>query len=300
MGVGPCYSTKAARSGMQMWESLSKETFDRKLRFMAAGYQKRYGSLLNYSVDDEIKKFDSFREHLHPFIVNGVQFIKEAEAAAKGRSDPSILVEGANALMLDICFGTYPYCTSSNTNIGGAFTGTALSHSIPKEVIGVVKAYTTRVGAGPLPTEELDADRQPEPLCRKLQSIGREFGVTSGRRRRCGWLDLVIVKYSTAINDYTALNLTKLDVLDTFDEIKVATAYKIDGEVTTWFPADHNLLDRAEVVYVTLPGWQSTTTGITRWEDLPENAKRYVEFIEGSLGGGSGVSILGRGRIGSI
>ena len=179
--------------------------------------------------------------------------------------------------------GTYPFCTSSNSSLGGAFTGTALPHSVPMEVIGVVKAYTTRVGAGPLPTETLEAGGHPDAVGVKLQEVGREWGVTTGRRRRCGWLDLVIVKYSVAVNDYTSLNLTKLDVLDGFEEIKVAVAYKIDGEMTDWFPADLERLGRAEIVYKTLLGWMTDTTGVSEWEGLPENA-RYVpvcHFVQG-------------------
>lgn len=142
----------------------------------------------------------------------------------------------------------------------------------------MVKAYTTRVGAGPLPTEQLNESGE------KLQSIGREWGVTTSRRRRCGWLDLVIVKFSTAVNHYTAMNLTKLDILDDFPEIQVATAYKLDGRALESFPADLQTLARAEVQYTTLPGWQKPTTGAKNYYDLPKNARAYVEFIEEFLG----------------
>ena len=142
----------------------------------------------------------------------------------------------------------------------------------------MVKAYTTRVGAGPLPTEQLNESGE------KLQSIGREWGVTTSRRRRCGWLDLVIVKFSTAVNHYTAMNLTKLDILDDFPEIQVATAYQLDGRALESFPADLQTLARAEVQYTTLPGWQKPTTGAKSYYDLPKNARAYVEFIEEFLG----------------
>ena len=148
-----------------------------------------------------------------------------------------------------------------------------------------MKAYTTRVGAGPLPTEDLLPNGTPDATGTTLQEVGREWGTTTNRRRRCSWLDLVIVKYSAAINDYTCLNLTKLDVLDGFDTIKVAVAYRIDGEETAWFPASLEALARAEIVYETLPGWKCETTGVTTWNDLPEQAKAYVEFIEKYLGG---------------
>lgn len=173
---------------------------------------------------------------------------------------------------------TYPYLTSSNTGIAGVFSGLALNPFKIKEIIGVVKAYTTRVGGGPLPTEQLNEHGD------KLQSIGREFGVTSGRKRRCGWLDLVIVKYSTAVNHYTALNLTKLDIMDDFPEIQVATAYQLDGQVLGSFPADLQQLARAKIQYTTLPGWQKPTTGAKAYGDLPKNARGYVDFIEDFVG----------------
>lgn len=196
-------------------------------------------------------------------------------------SSTSTLVEGANALMLDIDHGTYPFVTSSCTGLGGAIQGLSLNPTSITSIIGVVKAYTTRVGSGPFPTEQLN------PAGDKLQAVGREFGVTTGRRRRCGWLDLVLCRYSHAINHYTALNLTKLDVLDDFDEIKVGVAYVLpDGtRATGSMPADATVLDKVEVEYVSLPGWKSNTMGVTRYEDLPDNAKKYVEFIEKELGG---------------
>jgi adenylosuccinate synthase len=183
--------------------------------------------------------------------------------------------------MLDLDHGTYPFVTSSSTGLGGAIQGLSLNPTKIKNIIGVVKAYTTRVGSGPFPSEQLNEDGN------KLQSVGREFGVTTGRRRRCGWLDLVLCRYSLAINHYTALNLTKLDILDDFDEIKVAVAYKLpDGtRLESSYPADPVVLDKVEVEYLTLPGWKSNTMGATKYENLPANARAYVEFIEKRLGG---------------
>lgn len=181
--------------------------------------------------------------------------------------------------MLDIDHGTYPFVTSSNTGLGGVLTGTTLGWRSLKEVIGVVKAYTTRVGSGPFPTEQLNADGE------KLQSVGHEVGVTTGRKRRCGWLDLVVVKHSHACNDYTSLNITKLDVLDDFEEIKVATSYSYNGEVLEYFPADLEILGNVEVKYETLPGWKGkSTTGVTSFYGLPANARAYIEFIEKFVG----------------
>ncbi|KAI7018417.1 Adenylosuccinate, partial [Hortaea werneckii] len=194
------------------------------------------------------------------------------ESAVKG--NVRMLVEGANALMLDIDNGTYPYVTSSNTGLGGIFTGLHLSPRKVKEVIGVVKAYTTRVGGGPFPSEQLNEFGE------RLQSVGKEFGVTTGRKRRCGWLDLVLVKFSHTINWYDCFNLTKLDILDDFDEIKVATEYRYKGEKLASFPADLHVLDNMEVIYQTFPGWKSKTVGLKKFEELPVNARKYIEFIE--------------------
>ena len=181
--------------------------------------------------------------------------------------------------MLDIDHGTYPFVTSSNTGLGGVLTGLTLGWRSLKEVIGVVKAYTTRVGSGPFPTEQLNA------VGEALQSVGHEVGVTTGRKRRCGWLDLVVVKHSHACNDYTSLNLTKLDVLDDFDELKVATGYTYQGQVLEYFPADPEILSKVEVQYETLPGWKGKpTTGVTSYYGLPANARAYIEFIEKFVG----------------
>lgn len=179
--------------------------------------------------------------------------------------------------MLDLDHGTYPYVTSSSTGLGGAIQGLSLNPKSIKDVVGVVKAYSTRVGSGPFPTEQINE------MGEKLQVTGREFGVTTGRRRRCGWLDLVMCRYSAAINYYTALNLTKLDILDDFDEIKVAIAYRLDGKETESFPADLEVLEKVEVVYETLPGWKSNTMGVQNWEELPPNAQKYVQYIEKQL-----------------
>ena len=281
-GIGPCYQTKHGRSGLRVGEIFDKEHMDAKLRTMAAGYKKRYGDLLRYDVEAEIRRYDDFRPRLAEYVVDQVPLIEGAE-----RAGTPMLVEGANALMLDIDWGTYPMVTSSNTGIGGVFTGLGLSPFKLKEVIGVVKAYQSRVGGGPFPTE------QKNEIGEKLQSVGREFGVTTGRRRRCGWLDLVLLKYSTAINHYTSFNFTKLDILDVFDEIKVAVAYKVDGQELPTFPATIAVLDRVEPVYKTFPGWKSKTTGIDSYGALPENARRYIEFVEEYTG--VGVKWIGTG-----
>ncbi|KAL8711638.1 MAG: hypothetical protein Q9220_004048 [cf. Caloplaca sp. 1 TL-2023] len=272
-GIGPAYSAKHARSGARIHQIFHKDELDRRLRVLAKSAEKRYGPLEGYNVDEEIARFDTYRDRLRPFVIDAMPLMEDAQS-----QDMNILVEGANALMLDIDHGTYPFCTSSATGIGGVFS-LPLSPFKIKSIIGVIKAYTTRVGGGPFPSEQLNDDGA------KLQRLGHEIGVTTGRVRRCGWLDLVVLRHSAAANNYTSLNLTKLDVLDTFSTIRVATAYNTpDGEAITTFPADLNFLDACEPVYTDVPGWQASTKGIRKWEDLPAQAHRYIEFIEAGVG----------------
>lgn len=201
-GIGPAYSTKHARSGLRVSDIFDVERFEENLRRMYNGYKKRYGDLLDYDVEDEIARFREYRPKLLPMKVDAVEYMIQAQ-----ESNLPILVEGANAIMLDIDYGTYPYVTSSSTGLGGVFTGLGgLSPHAVKTVYGVLKAYTTRVGGGPFPTEDLG------DVGNTLQEVGREFGVTTGRRRRCGWLDLVVAKYSARLNHYTHINVTKLDM----------------------------------------------------------------------------------------
>ncbi|KAH8659176.1 Adenylosuccinate synthetase [Tricladium varicosporioides] len=272
-GIGPSYSTKAARSGVRISEIFNEELFNARLRELARGYKKRYGELLRYDVEDEIQKFNEYRTtlELQKYVIDQVPFMQSVQQGSQ-----PILIEGANALMLDLDFGTYPYVTSSNTGLGGIFTGLALNPTKVKNIHGVVKAYTTRVGGGPFPTEDLGE------VGNKFQEIGREFGVTTGRRRRCGWLDLVVVKYSAAINHYTSLNVTKLDILDTFSTIKVATAYihPETGKEMDSFPADLELLGKVKVKYEELQGWEADISKARTFEELPENAQKYIMFIE--------------------
>ncbi|KAL7930813.1 Adenylosuccinate synthetase [Trichoderma chlorosporum] len=272
-GIGPSYSAKSARSGIRLAEVFNPELFEFKLRRLADGYRKRFGDLFEYDVEEELARFNEYRPKLAKYVVDGVSFIRSAQ-----ESNSNIIVEGANALMLDINYGSYPFVTSSNTTLGGIIDGLALNPKNLTEVIGVVKAYTTRVGQGAFKTEDTGE------IGNKLQEIGREWGTSTGRRRRCGWLDLVVVKYSASINYYSALNLTKLDVLDTFETIQVAVAYKVDGEELDYYPADLAILDRAEVVYHEMPGWQKPTTNVKTFEDLPKEARDYVEYIENFVG----------------
>ncbi|KAH7133748.1 Adenylosuccinate synthetase [Dactylonectria macrodidyma] len=274
-GIGPCYSTKAARSGIRLADVFDEEVFEAKLRRLAHGFKARYGDLLKYDVEEEVERFQSYRKELRKYAVDGVSFMHSAQ-----KENKNILIEGANALMLDLDQGSYPYVTSSNTTISGIIAGLTLNPRNITETIGVVKAYTTRVGAGAFKTEDL------EEVGTKLQEIGREWGTSTGRRRRCGWLDLVVVKYSNSINYYTSLNLTKLDVLDSFETIKVAIAYRDPqtGKEITSYPADQKVLDRLEVIYHDMPGWNTPTTNAKTYSDLPKQAQDYVEYIENFIG----------------
>ncbi|KAI5968763.1 ADE12 [Candida margitis] len=272
-GIGPTYSTKASRSGIRVHHLVNPEpkAWDEfKTRYMrlVESRMKRYGEF-DYDYEEELARYAKYREELRPFVVDTVEYMHNAIADKK-----KILIEGANALMLDIDFGTYPYVTSSSTGIGGVLTGLGIPPKTIRNIYGVVKAYTTRVGEGPFPTEQLNS------VGETLQDVGAEYGVTTGRKRRCGWLDLVVLRHSTLINGYTSLNITKLDVLDKFKEIKVGVAYKLNGKELKSFPEDLIDLGNVEVVYETLPGWETDITKIKNYDDLPENAKKYLDFIE--------------------
>lgn len=276
-GIGPTYSTKASRSGIRVHHLVNDEPeawneFETRYRRLVQTRKQRYGEF-DYDVEEELARYKKYKDLLKPHVVDSIEFIHDALTSNK-----KILVEGANALMLDIDFGTYPYVTSSSTGIGGVLTGLGIPPKAINNIYGVVKAYTTRVGEGPFPTEQLNPDGE------KLQNIGAEYGVTTGRKRRCGWLDLVVLKYSTLINGYTSLNITKLDVLDTFKDIKVGVSYSLNGKKLNSFPEDLNKLGKVDVEYVTLPGWEQDITQIKKYEDLPENAKKYLKYIEDYLG----------------
>jgi len=270
-GIGPAYSGKASRSGLRVHHLFDHATFAQKFRKLVEGRFKRYG-YFEYDTEGEIMRYLELAERLRPYVIDSVVYIHKAISTGK-----KVLVEGANALMLDLDFGTYPYVTSSSTTIGGVCIGLGIPPKMIGLAIGVVKAYTTRVGGGPFPSEQLN------DVGVHFQEVGREYGTTTGRRRRCGWLDLVVLKHSCLINGYDSLNLTKLDVLDQLSEIKVAVKYKIDGKELAGFPADLDVLEKVEVEYVTLPGWKSSIEQIRSYDALPENCKKYVEFIEESL-----------------
>jgi adenylosuccinate synthase len=207
--------------------------------------------------------------------------------AADGRN---VLFEGAQGAMLDIDLGTYPFVTSSNTTVGGALTGTGVGPAAIDYVLGIVKAYTTRVGAGPFPTELFDADGK------HLADVGGEFGATTGRARRCGWFDAVLLKRAVFTNGLTGLCVTKLDVLDGFDEIKLCTAYRLDGQTLERPPLEPERFQDCEPIYESLPGWSTPTAGVTDFDGLPDKAKAYLARIEVLLGIPVDIVSTGPGR----
>ncbi|KAI8609406.1 Adenylosuccinate synthetase [Chytriomyces sp. MP71] len=271
-GIGPTYSSKMSRSGLRVHHLLNNwEEFEARYKKCLGGLQKQYG--FEYDAASELARLKDHRDRVRPFVLDSIPYVHEAIVAKK-----NVLVEGANAIMLDIDFGTYPYVTSSNTGIGGVCTGLGLPPKKIGNVYGVVKAYTTRVGAGPFPTEQLNE------IGEHLQNVGHEYGVTTGRKRRCGWLDIVVLRHSHMLNDYTSINLTKLDILDALKEIKIGVAYIHKGTKYTTFPADLDMLAESEVEYETLPGWEADISKCRKYEDLPENCRRYVERVEDLIG----------------
>ncbi|XP_012247260.1 adenylosuccinate synthetase [Bombus vosnesenskii] len=272
-GIGPTYSSKAARNGLRIGDLLGDfDKFSQKFDALITSYQKMFPAL-QVDVKAELQRYKDYAERIRPLVKETVQYLHQALREGK-----KVLVEGANAAMLDIDFGTYPYVTSSNCSIGGVCTGLGLSPSYIGEVVGVVKAYTTRVGDGPFPTELLNATGE------LLQKRGHEFGVTTNRKRRCGWLDLTLLKFTALVNGYTSICLTKLDILDTLPKIQVGIGYRLNGKEIDYFPSSTSDLAKVEVIYETLDGWESETEGVRSLEKLPPNAKKYIQLIEEHLG----------------
>ena len=271
-GIGPAYEDKVARRGVRVLD-LRNPTRLREL--VTAGVERanaqleRSGSELRASVDDTIATLDALTPRLLGLADDVGLCVHRAI-----KSGAAVLLEGAQGSMLDIDHGTYPFVTSSNTTVGGAATGVGISPMSLQCALGVVKAYTTRVGHGPLPTEFA------EPLQTQVRTLGHEFGATTGRARRCGWFDGVVVRYAARVNGLTALAITKLDVLDTLDALLVCTGYRINGVVHTEFPADLQLLEHAEPVYETMPGWNQSTQDARKLDDLPAAARAYLDRLE--------------------
>ena len=286
-GIGPAYAAKVGRCGLRVGDILRPD-FSDVVRGCVAEANVALKALGAQPLDAEemVKLYAPMVPALMPYVTDTIQFLHESLDEKK-----SILFEGAQATMLDIDFGTYPFVTSSNPTAGGACTGSGVSPRAIDRVIGVLKLYTTRVGEGPFPTELLDADGET------LRRRGGEFGATTGRPRRCGWFDAVIAKYAQRVNGIDFWAMTKLDVLDEFPVVKICTGYRrADGFVYTTFPADLKVLEKCEPVYEELPGWQCDTSSVTSYEALPDNAKAYVKRILELVGGKLGVLSVGPAR----
>nr|XP_060609907.1 adenylosuccinate synthetase isozyme 2 isoform X2 [Anolis sagrei ordinatus] len=260
-----------AADGIQ--EQQRQEQAGKKFKVLANQYKSVYPAL-EIDIEGELNRLKGYIERIKPMVRDGVYFMYEALHGPPKK----ILVEGANAALLDIDFGTYPFVTSSNCTVGGVCTGLGMPPQNVGEVYGVVKAYTTRVGIGAFPTE------QNNEIGELLQTRGKEVGVTTGRKRRCGWLDLVLLRYAHMINGFTALALTKLDILDVFPEIKVGVAYKLEEKIIPHFPANQEVLNKVAVQYETFPGWKTDISNARTFDELPVNAQNYVRFIEMELG----------------
>lgn len=267
------------------------------MRTNLANKEKRFAQKFKYptyreapegeiNIEAEVARYKEFAERLKPYVVDSVSYLQEAFEAGK-----KVLIEGANAAMLDIDFGTYPFVTSSSCTIGGCLTGLGINHLNIGEVVGVVKAYTTRVGEGPFLTECVNVKSSPfyeegseyhDRVGQHMEKVGHEIGTSTGRTRRCGWLDLVVVKYTARINGYTALNLTKLDVLTNIPGgvLKVAVQYKLNGEALKSFPGSLTQLAACEVVYEEFPAWTENISKCTKFEQLPSSCQKYVSRIE--------------------
>ena len=253
--IGPAYSNKILRKGIRMGDMFS------------SNYLAKFNLEFDY-----LEKIESFRKNYGNMVVDTVELLRNLTNERK-----KIIFEGAQGVLLDIDFGTYPYVTSSNPTPGGILTGSGFPPNSVPNIIGITKAYTTRVGKGPFPS------KMEKEIEEKIRENGQEFGATTGRPRDCGWLDLVALKYSCWISGITELVLTKIDVLDGLSEVKVATSYKINGEEKEWFPSEVWKLEKAEPVYKKLPGWDKTKS-IKNYNDLPQEAINFIKFIEEEIG----------------
>lgn len=274
-GIGPTYTDKMQRIGLKIGDLYSSETLNEKLDVILPIKNKQLKeiySLKTYTKDEILELCKNYAEIFRPFVCFEWQdMLRKAKNEGK-----TILFEGAQGVMLDVDFGTYPFVTSSNPVGGGACTGSGYGPKVIDEVIGVAKAYTTRVGEGPFVTELTNETGQ------KIQSIGQEFGVTTGRARRCGWFDAVIMKYSCLVSGLTSIALTKIDIFDTFEEIKICTAYKDkrSGKLYTSYPEDVYIHKYLEPVYESMKGWMQSISDIKEYELLPQNCKKYIERLE--------------------
>ncbi len=277
-GIGPAYEDKAGRRGIRVADALSPEVLKMRIE---RNLEEANRIIVLYGqpplrADEILGEILPLVERLRPFVCETSHFLAEAK-----KQNKKILLEGAQATLLDVDHGTYPYVTSSNPTAGGASVGAGIPPHHITGVLGIVRTYATRVGEGPFPTEMLEAEEATANLIRQR---GNEYGSVTKRPRRCGWFDAVATRYAAELNGFDSVALTKLDVLDALDEIKVCVGYEIDGERVETFPAVSQDLLKIKPIYETLDGWKSETLGVTKIEDLPAKAREYVEFLSASIG----------------
>ncbi|MGH8046980.1 MAG: adenylosuccinate synthetase, partial [Chthoniobacterales bacterium] len=284
--IGPAYGDKAARTGIRLADLMNTPLFQAKLKARMKENNAVLKTLGAKPIDARKveKNYLAAAEVLRPFVTNTVVYLHGA--IAKGKK---MLFEGAQGTFLDIDHGTYPFVTSSNTTAGGACTGSGVPPHRMDNVLGVIKAYTTRVGEGPFPTEDAG-------LSDRLHEMGREFGATTGRARRCGWFDAVAVRYANMVNGIDELAITNLDGLDGVEKIKVCTAYKLDGKKITVLPTQCDEVERCTPIYVEFPGWMKSTENARKYKDLPPNARSYVEALTKLIGTKLSIVSVGPGR----
>lgn len=271
-GIGPAYMDKAARIGIRVVDLLKPALLKAKITANISFVNQMLEGVYHVpeiDADAIVRQYLEYDQQMDEYITDTAAYLHQAV-----RENKKIIMEGAQGALLDLDLGTYPYVTSSNTTAGGASTGSGIGPTSINSVIGIAKAYTTRVGSGPLPTE------LPEAEGNVLREKGKEFGATTGRPRRCGWFDAVVVKYACEISGVSELVITKLDVLDDLKTIRLCTGYRFDGKILKYFPADLELLSSVEPIYEDLPGWQTPTTGAKHFEDLPAAAQAYIQRIE--------------------
>jgi len=274
-GIGPAYADKARRVGIRAGDVRDPQRFKNLVRERAIAEQKVLTALggEQLDVDSIVEKFSHLGARLAPYVADTVNFLHDALDRKE-----NLLLEGAQATFLDIDHGTYPFVTSSNPIAGGACAGSGLGPRAITRIVGIAKAYTTRVGSGPFPSELLGE------LGDKIVDIGHEFGTVTGRRRRPGWLDLVMLRHAVRLNSLTEIALTKLDVLDTFSTVRVCVGYELNGKEISGYPDDSQMLGQVVAKYVDIPGWNTSVRAIRNYKDLPKQAQQLIELVEKHVG----------------